>query len=297
MMRYRFFLAVLLTTLLALPAAADTFFFSTGNPDGRIATLSTPAGAGHIQTETADDFILSQFTQLTSATFVGLIPLGTSLSSISQVEVEFYNVFPIDSDTGRTSGPPTFSTSQVPTRVNSPSDVEISTATRDSAAGGLSFSTGLLSSNFTVANTVVTGVNPVPGQTTGGEGPYTGQEVEFNVTFTTPVDLAASHYFFRPEVQVDGGMFLWLSAPRPIGADGTPFLPDLQTWIRNDNLAPDWLRVGTDITQQGPFNATFSLSGTTTTPEPSSWTLLAGALAVLLLRKHLPRLRAVTSRV
>ena len=33
--------------------------------------------------------------------------------------------------------------------------------------------------------------------------------------------------------------------------------------IRNDNLAPDWLRIGTDITLQGPFNASFSLSGET----------------------------------
>jgi hypothetical protein len=40
-------------------------------------------------------------------------------------------------------------------------------------------------------------------------------------------------------------------------------LPDLQSWIRNDALAPDWLRIGTDITGQGPFNAAFSLSGET----------------------------------
>jgi hypothetical protein len=40
-------------------------------------------------------------------------------------------------------------------------------------------------------------------------------------------------------------------------------MPDLQSWIRNDALAPDWLRIGTDITGQGPFNAAFSLSGET----------------------------------
>ena len=28
-------------------------------------------------------------------------------------------------------------------------------------------------------------------------------------------------------------------------------------------LDPDWLRVGTDITGQGPFNATFTLNGVT----------------------------------
>ena len=39
-----------------LPAAADAFMFSTGSPDGRIATLSRPnLGPGLIETETADD--------------------------------------------------------------------------------------------------------------------------------------------------------------------------------------------------------------------------------------------------
>jgi hypothetical protein len=66
-------------------------------------------------------------------------------------------------------------------------------------------------------------------------------------------------------VGVSSGDFLWLSAPRPIVAPGTPFVTgtDLQSWIRNDALAPDWLRVGSDITHQGPFNAAFSLLGET----------------------------------
>ncbi len=46
-------------------------------------------------------------------------------------------------------------------------------------------------------------------------------------------------------------------------APGTPLTLDLQSWIRNDALAPDWLRIGSDITGQGPFNAAFSLSGET----------------------------------
>jgi len=62
---------------------------------------------------------------------------------------------------------------------------------------------------------------------------------------------------------LSSGNFLWLSAPKPIVAPGTPFAPDLQSWIRNDDLAPDWLRIGTDITGQGPFNAAFSLAGET----------------------------------
>jgi hypothetical protein len=41
---------------------------------------------------------------------------------------------------------------------------------------------------------------------------------------------------------------------------------DLQAWIRNSDLAPDWLRIGTDIiggTTPPTFNMTFSLAGTT----------------------------------
>ena len=95
----------------------------------------------------------------------------------------------------------------------------------------------------------------------------TGEEVLISVTFTVPVDLPADHYFFRPEALLSSGNFLWLSAPKPPGAT------DLQSWTRNDNLAPDWLRIGTDITHQGPFNAAFSLTGTV--PAPSTLLLLA----------------------
>jgi hypothetical protein len=85
------------------------------------------------------------------------------------------------------------------------------------------------------------------------------------------------HVFFRPEVDLgSAGNFLWLSAPKPIMAPGTPFATDLQSWIRNDGpsaLAPDWSRIGTDITNQGPFNAAFTLTGTTV-PEPSTWAMM-----------------------
>jgi hypothetical protein len=267
--------------LTATPAPADVFNFSTGNPDGLIGTLSRPGTGGVLQTETADDFLLNSETILTSATFTGLLPSGTALSDITQVEIEFYHVFPND------SGPPS---GNVLTRMNSPSDNEIAPATRDSLAGSLSFTASLLNSRFSVANTVVNGINnKTVGQFTGGEGPATGEEVRINVTFNTPVDLPADHYFFRPEVALADGNFLWLSAPKPIVDPGTPFNPDLQTWIRNDNLAPDWSRIGTDITHQGPFNASFSLSGETV-PEPSSIIIVATGvvgLAVFCRRKRI----------
>lgn len=263
---------VSIAIFIAMPAAADSVFFSTGNPDGLIGTLSRPASAGKIQTETADDFILSHATMINQATFTGLLPSGAALSSIADVEIEIYHVFPTDS-----ANPPS---GNVPTRVNSPADVEIASATRDRIAGSLSYTPSLLNSHFSVANTVVTGINKKPNQFTGGEGPATGEEVQISVIFNQPIVLGADHYFFRPEVQLTNGDFLWLSAPKPIVPPGTPFSPDLQSWIRNDNLAPDWLRIGTDITHQGPFNASFSLTGTTV-PEPSTLLLLGTGLLAL----------------
>jgi hypothetical protein len=261
--------AALLGLLTAMPAAATPFTFSTGAPDGLIATLSRPASASHIQTETADDFTLPGVTSITSATFTGLLPLGAPLTSITNVEIEFYHLFPLDST------PPS---GNVPTRAGSPADVEIGSATREFAAGTLTFTPTLVNPNFSVLNTVgVGGIPPVgaPGfPFTGGQGPTTGEEVLISVTFNQPVVLGAdaAQFFFRPEVELSSGAFLWLSAPKPIPAPA-----DLQSWTRNDDLAPDWLRIGTDITHQGPFNAAFSLVGEV--PEPASLSLLGAALA------------------
>jgi len=251
---------------LAEPAWAEHFFFSTGNPDGRLGALSRRPSPGKIETETADDFALTETTVISQAVITGLIvPNTMPLASISQVEVELYHVFPLDSDLSRTI--------RVPTRVNSPADVEIDTATRDPLARTLSFSSTLLNPSFTVANSVVNGINASPNQLTHGEGPQSGEEVAITINFTTPIILPAGHYFFRPEVLVNGGDFLYLSAPRPIVPPGTPFpagVTDLQAWIRNANLNPDWLRIGTDIigiippaTTAPTFNMTFSLAGDT----------------------------------
>jgi hypothetical protein len=236
-------------------SSAAPFFFSTGNTDGKMAGLSQPGSPGKLETENADDFILNNETILTNATFTGLLTGGATLGDISQVRVEIYRVFPLDS-----ANPPS---GNVPTRANSPSDVEF--LDRDTASANLSFSAVDLGT-FLAANSVVNGIHPKPNQTTGGDGAVRGTEVEFNVNFLTPIDLPADHYFFVPQVGVNtpNGGFLWLSAPKPIVPPGTPFLPDLQAWIRNANLDPDWLRIGTDIVGGQPaptFNMTFSLTG------------------------------------
>jgi hypothetical protein len=269
----------LLTAILASsPAGATPFFFSTGNPDGLMASASRPDSGGQFEIESADDFVLPSATSLTNATFTGLIPSG---SSVQDVVVEIYRVFPKDSDVGRTSGPPTFSTPQVPTRVNSPSDVAF--ASRDSSAGDLSFSTNQLSNSFTANNSVKPGgIHPIPGQNTTGNGPVTGTEVAFDITFTVPFLLPADHYFFVPQVELDNGDFFWLSAPRPIVPPGTPFpagFTDLQSWTRDAFLDSDWLRIGTDIVGGTTFNAAFSVTGQI--PEPS--TLVVGLTGLALL--------------
>jgi hypothetical protein len=223
---------------------------------------------------------------VTNATFVGLLPIGTSLLNVTDIEIELYHVFPVDS-----VNPPD---GRVVARANSPSDNQF--AAFDSGLGTLSFTDTILSPSFTAANSVVNGIHVSPGQFTGGEGAVTGEEVQFNITFLTPFFVGATdHDFFRPEVALSNGTFLWLSAPKPITSPGTllqfPGGPttDLQTWIRNDGtgaLSPDWERIGTDVTGQGPFNATFSLSGDVV-PEPSSIVLaFAGMCALLLFQRR-----------
>ena len=144
-----------------LPAAADAFVFSTGNPDGLMATATRPESPGKFEIETGDDFALTQQTLITGAAFTGLIPLGAPISNISNVVVEIYRVFPADSNVARTSGPPTFSTPNVPTRVNSPSDVALDQ--RQFSAGAPGLAAIVLQSSFTANNSVAPGgIHPLP---------------------------------------------------------------------------------------------------------------------------------------
>ena len=267
-------LFVAVSILSAAPAWADPFSFSTGNVTNQIAVASRPSSAGKTEIEAADDFVTTQQTTITGASFTGLLVglPNAGLPTIGEVVIEMYRVFPLDSNTARTPN--------VPTRTNSPSDIAFSS--RDSAtAGELSFATSVLSTTFTTLNSVQPGgIHPKPTQTTGGNGSLTGSEVQFNITFTNPFVLPADHFFFIPQVKVTGGDFYWLSGTRPIVAPGTPFAPDLQSWIRDADLDPDWLRVGTDIIGAGTFNQAFTLSGSVAAvPEPESWALMLAGLA------------------
>lgn len=273
--------ALVLAVIAGVPSAAmadNAFSFSTGNPDGKMAMASRPDSAGKPEIEAADDFVLTAPTAITHATFTGLMPAGEFAQS---VDIEIYRVFPLDSSTSRTP--------RVPTRVGSPSDVAFQSRSSSSSSELQSF-TSVLANPFTAANSVLDGIHPVPDQTTGGEGPVTGQEVKFTVILFSPFDLPPGHYFFIPQVQVSGpasSNFYWLSAPKPIVSPGTPFpagVKDLQAWIRNSALDPDWLRVGTDILGGTPaptFNGAFSLDNTPL-PFTSSSQQLVGSIGIRL---------------
>ena len=210
--------------------------------------------------------MLATTTAITSATFAGLLTGNVTAADISLVRVEIYRIFPKDS-----ANPPS---GNVPTRTNSPSDIAFDE--RETSAE-LSVSTSLIDANFMANNSILNGIHPIPDQTTNGEGRVTGQELQFSVNLTSPFVLPPDHYFFVPQVEVRGGQFFWLSAAGPALFNG-----DLQAWIRNEDLAPDWLRAGTDIVDGNDsprFNASVSLNGDTV-PEPASLTLLASGLLV-----------------
>ena len=258
-------LGLLSLMLMSGPVLADTVIYNNDFPDGKVG--STSGSSNGLETETADDFSLGSTSQITSGSFTGLIPQGATVSSVG---IEIYRVFPADS-----KNPP--SPVVVPTRVNSPSDVAF-------AETSVNFTTSLLSNNVGVANSVVNNISP---GLTGGEGGKNGQEVRFDFTVPSLI-LPADHYFFVPQVELSNGTFLWLSAPKPAGGEfgSTAISPDLQAWVRNQNLDPNWLRVGTDIiganagAQQ--YNMAFRLVGTAVVvPEPTPIAMLiAGLVAV-----------------
>ena len=62
--------------MMPLPAAADPFFFSTGNPDGKIATAARPESPGKFEIETGDDFGLTALFACGVRQTLARFPLG-----------------------------------------------------------------------------------------------------------------------------------------------------------------------------------------------------------------------------
>src|SRR5215468_5179663 len=81
----------------AAPVGATPVAFSTGDPDGKIATATRP-DVGATEIESADDFVLTNNTSITHATFTGLLTGGATPSNVGEIVVEIYRVFPNDSN-------------------------------------------------------------------------------------------------------------------------------------------------------------------------------------------------------
>jgi hypothetical protein len=257
-------------------AGTPIVLYSNLTLDGKMAAAGRPATAGGpVEIEPADDFILGGSAAVTEIKFIGLITGGTVNTSLTNLEI--YRVFPKDS-----TSPPD---NRVPTRANSPSDVAFAEVGNPGVA---SFTMTQISPSFTAANSVKNGINPLPNVQTNGEGAVTGAEFLFDAVLKSPILLPADHYFFVPQIGVTGGDFFWLSASRPIVPPGTPITPDLQAWIRNGNLDPDWLRIGTDIVGGTPapmFNMAFEIdTDTSQLPEPGALLLVGSGLTFVVRR-------------
>src|SRR5258706_7600798 len=95
--------------------AAPITLYNNLTPNNLIGVATRPA-VGAFEIEAGDDFFLGSRSIVNTASFVGLIVPGTSgTPSISDLVIEMYRVFPLDSNAVRTPN--------VPTRINSPSDV------------------------------------------------------------------------------------------------------------------------------------------------------------------------------
>ena len=261
--------------MMPLPAAADPFFFSTGNPDGKIATATRPESAGKFEIESADDFSLTAQTSITGATFTGLLTEGSTTANIGQVVVEIYQVFPNGSDVGRTSGAPVFSTNRVPTRANSPSDVALDSRDFpwDRLASKLRF--WLIPSRHSTASNLAVYIRclvKLPAATVSDRVGSTIHSEFFN-----PVRFGCGSILLRPASHLISPWGLSLA----LGTEG--FVPsrhafprrfyDLQSWTRARCWTPTgcgWGPTSLAVHSGKPtFNAAFSLTGVSV-PLPSS---------------------------
>src|SRR5258708_7444393 len=75
--------ALVVSLLVARPAGGAPFVFSTGDPDGKIATLSQPGTPGKLDTESADDFVVGSETLINHASFTGLLINGATTANVN----------------------------------------------------------------------------------------------------------------------------------------------------------------------------------------------------------------------
>ena len=137
--------AIAASVMLVAPAFSATLYNNLF-PTNSMAVAVRPDTAPP-EIEAGDDFILGSPATINGASFIGLLVPGTGSPSITQIVAEIYRVFPLDSNTVRTPN--------VPTRMNSPSDIAFDS--KDSTANQLTITTSVLSPTFTALNSVIPG--------------------------------------------------------------------------------------------------------------------------------------------
>eukprot|EP00276_Gloeochaete_wittrockiana_P020763 CAMPEP_0184340876 /NCGR_PEP_ID=MMETSP1089-20130417/9515_1 /TAXON_ID=38269 ORGANISM="Gloeochaete wittrockiana, Strain SAG46.84" /NCGR_SAMPLE_ID=MMETSP1089 /ASSEMBLY_ACC=CAM_ASM_000445 /LENGTH=282 /DNA_ID=CAMNT_0026668891 /DNA_START=230 /DNA_END=1078 /DNA_ORIENTATION=+ len=258
----RFVLVALKLAVIAIAfeSVFALFQFSTGNPDGRFASNIQIDGP---EWESADDFAVCTPKDLASGSVYVLLPKKVNpLIHIAQAHFEIYRIFPNDS--APFDG-------KVPSRTNSPSDVDLSPMARDTASGNLRVFPRLVKTSYSVSNSVFRRMFKLPANvTTGGDGPLTGSLYEFNFVFKNPVSLPVGRFFAVFQLKyTSAGASLATFPPLAVSAAGpTPGTGDLQSWGRKrgstatTNIFNDWERFGTDVVGGGvKYNIAFSLTG------------------------------------
>src|SRR5262245_61252148 len=94
---------IVLTLVIFWPAgaAASSIIYSNLAVTNQVATASRPDQPGKAEIESADDFVLGGAANITGVSFIGLVPSLQSVD-LQHSTVEFYRIFPLDSDTSRT---------------------------------------------------------------------------------------------------------------------------------------------------------------------------------------------------
>ena len=266
----------MLGCLPAMPAAAllpAVYSFSTGDPDGKIATASRPESTENSRSSPRM-ISCSPTTSITSATFTGLVPGGGERPPTSSSRSIAY--FP------RLGCRPHQRVAavldvEVPTRVNSPSDVAFLEA--DSATGGLVLDQGARGDLHRKQLGETGGIYPEPESDTGGNGAVTGEEVRFDRELHRRLAPPRQPLFLRASGRAGQRQFLLAVGAEADRLAGTPFPPgftDLQSWTRDDSARSRLAahRHGHRGRRPAPtFNAAFSLAGSAV-PEPSTWAMM-----------------------
>ena len=271
------------TVLLAAPEVAKAFtLWDTLEAGNDIAFLSQITGSGNPKPEAADDFIVNDPTRVSRLSLLAVLvnPSSDPFRGVEELEVEVFNLYPLDSDLSRV--PAT-------NRDGGPADDDFIELEDEPDGTELQYSVTVLDDAFSVDTTIgmVDGVPPIPG---GGlpieEAGITGELVQIDVTFPEPFDLAPGRYWLELTAEMENdGLFYWAQGTRPPISPTDPAIDD-QTWYRTkrgaNTLDVDWVRVanvlGDDIfgdpIETPAFNAAFQIHGETI-PESNAFSLLS----------------------